>query len=566
MLNKALKILKNNIKRIVLILVIFIVVVILAFIGNKVLMDIRERNINDIDWLEKNVNIVSNDELGSDIKYVKTKSYVDIFKLNYQSVVDDKINELLSDNKYTFDNPLIIYNPYGTNTLSFNIYFNTDDYVSVSYKVLVDDSKISDYSNSFYNSEEYSTSHNYQVIGLIKNHVNYVEFTIRDKDGNEKSNVIEINVPDTSSNVDLTLDVKDGDSNTELENGLYAVLGHDKSFDSNVYLYDNNGILRGELPIKGYRVDRIEFIDDNLLYSYKKNGFVMVNRLGKIINEYDFSGYTMHHDYIYDESSNSLLILVNKTGEDTIEDKVISLNLDTKEVKEIIDMRDLLPEIYDTAVSPEGGNTYGGDELDWIHLNSLSLVNDNDIVLSSREISTIIYVEDVFDNPKIKYLIADESVFEGTSYVELLLDKDGDFVSQAGQHTITYIDNPDSDDTYYLAMYNNNFGSYRTRPDFDWSNYKGVGTYTEGDKSMYYLYEVNEKDNSYKLVKEIDLPYSSVVSSVQDVFNNYVTSSGMDHSFGEYDSNGVLIKQFNYTSKKYSYRVFKYDFNGIWFN
>ena len=26
-------------------------------------MDIRERNINDIDWLEKNVNIVPNDEL-----------------------------------------------------------------------------------------------------------------------------------------------------------------------------------------------------------------------------------------------------------------------------------------------------------------------------------------------------------------------------------------------------------------------------------------------------------------------------------------------------------------------
>ena len=39
-------------------------------------------------------------------------------------------------------------------------------------------------------------------------------------------------------------------------------------------------------------------------------------------------------------------------------------------------MKDLLPDIYETAEMPESGeNTYGGTGLDWIHLNSLSIVN-----------------------------------------------------------------------------------------------------------------------------------------------------------------------------------------------
>ena len=71
---------------------------------------------------------------------------------------------------------------------------------------------------------------------------------------------------------------------------------------------------------------------------------------------------------------------------------------------------------------------------------------------------------------------------------------------------------------------------------------------------------------SYKgMFKEFDVAYSSIVSSIQDVKANHVTSSGKSNCFAEYDMEGNLIKQFNYTSKKYAYRVFKYDFKNIWF-
>ena len=118
----------------------------------------------------------------------------------------------------------------------------------------------------------------------------------------------------------------------------------------------------------------------------------------------------------------------------------------------------------------------------------------------------------------------------------------------------------------HLEMYNNNYGSSVTRESFPWDEYDGVGTFEDGDSSQYYKYLVDEKKGTYKLVKSFDVDYSSIVSSVQDVKDKHVTSSGRSNCYAEYDEDGVLIKKFNYTSKKYAYRVFKYDFDKIWFD
>ena len=73
-------------------------------------------------------------------------------------------------------------------------------------------------------------------------------------------------------------------------------------------------------------------------------------------------------------------------------------------------------------------------------------------------------------------------------------------------------------------------------------------------------------EKTYELVEKVALPYSSIVSSVEHVSNHYVTSSGMSHCFDEYDHDGKLIQEFQYTSKKYAYRIFKYNFRDIWFS
>ena len=84
-------------------------------------------------------------------------------------------------------------------------------------------------------------------------------------------------------------------------------------------------------------------------------------------------------------------------------------------------------------------------------------------------------------------------------------------------------------------MYNNNFASSRTRPDFNWDPFTGAGTYNKGTSSKYYKYLVNENDKTYTLVDSFDTDYSSIVSSVQNIGKNTITSSGKSNTFSEYD-------------------------------
>ena len=109
-------------------------------------------------------------------------------------------------------------------------------------------------------------------------------------------------------------------------------------------------------------------------------------------------------------------------------------------------------------------------------------------------------------------------------------------------------------------MYNNNYASSATRPTFDWSMYEGTGSYENGTNSYYYQYLIDEDEKTYRLVKSFAVPYSSIVSNVEllDTSSNIVVSSGMDHSFGEYDTDGNLIREFHYTAEQFAYRVFKY--------
>ena len=62
-----------------------------------------------------------------------------------------------------------------------------------------------------------------------------------------------------------------------------------------------------------------------------------------------------------------------------------------------------------------GKNTYGGTELDWLHLNSLDLINDGELIVSSREESSLVKVSNIYKKPKIKYIIHSGSLYKKTS-------------------------------------------------------------------------------------------------------------------------------------------------------
>lgn len=559
------------IRGILILLVLVLIGLLIYFVGKNIYTNKMKKNVKDKEWVYDNTLITHNNSYGEDIFSISKHKMIDVYNMNYQDAVDKRINEIVDDS-YTLAYPLVIYNPYGTNNLGVNVYFETEEEMEISYIISVGDEKIPNYSNTLNNdvSGNYTKEHAYQIIGLVPGYKNVIDLVGKTKDGKEVTSTIFFDATKIKVNSDVLVKTVEGRSTEDMEDGLFVLFGLDKAFNANNYIYDNNGVLRADLVIEDYRSDRIEFIDGKLYYSYNNDGIGVINRLGRIEKEYLLDGYEMHHDYVYDKENNKFLILVNSDKEKnkTIEDLIISLDLETGEIKEVVDMKDLMPDIYKEAKMPESGvNTYGGSGLDWIHLNSLSIVDNGEIVVSGRELSSIISIKNIYSDPEIKYIITDEDVFEDTKYEDLVFEQKGEFVPQAGQHTITYVsDSSLGKGKYYLELYNNNYASSVTRESFPWDNYQGVGDFTDGYASQYYKYLVDENKGTYKLVKEFDVAYSSIVSSIQDVGDNHVTSSGRSNCYAEYDNNGVLIKQFNYTSQKYAYRVFKYNFDKIWFD
>ena len=521
----------------------------------------NKTNLKDRIWLNQHVSIEDSMN-GEDISEINNAKAVSFWNLDYQQTVTNKINKEVKNGDYTIENPLLVINPYGSNTCSVNVYFKAEEGATLEYEVSTSD--YGTFKATAYTGED-GTLYQAQLLGFMPEEENTLTLTLT-KDGNTiGTSTHTITMSAAASTLTKKLEYTDGESTQALENGLYVSFGHSKSFDANIYLYDNEGILRGELPVREYRSDRILFVDDCILYSYGFNKIAKVNHLGQIVETYKFSNeYEFHHDFIYDEGKERLLMLASKPSDGTIEDLILELDLKTGETIELVDMKDLMPETYENAIKPEGK-----EQLDWIHINALQLTDDGDILLSSRETSTIVCITDVDTEPKLNYLISDASMWEGTAYEDYVFTKEGDFTAQAGQHSITFMNEESAelpDGQYYMYMFNNNFAWSATRPEITWENYEGVGTFANpAEHSQYYQYLVDTNNKTFTLVKEFDVPYSAFVSSAELLNGNYIIASGSTSQYGEYDNDGTLIRHFEYKDNKYVYRVFKYGFENFYF-
>lgn len=494
----------------------------------------------------------------------KQKKIYEKIKKTYNAEEQQKIADELEKKKesqeYTLSNMLIEYNPFGTNTQSLYVYFETDSAVKVSYTIHVKEDDIADFSRNVYQDEEYQKEHEFQVIGLIPDTENTITFYITNEDGSTdtKEIVYEMGSLYGEEAVQLDTDVKQ--SADKLEDGLYVVLGNDSPSMDFMYYYDNNGVLRGEVPLLGYRSHRLIFDENSMYYSISEKKMAQVNRLGQVTKVYDLGNYKLHHDYVFDENGN-MLILATDTTQDSVEDIVLKLDVNSGEVTEVLDLGNLFGEYKKTCVKNSS------DELDWMHINTIQYIGNGSVLLSSRETSTIIKVDNIYDGPVVSYMIGEKDFWKDTSYVSLLLNKKGDFTIQGGQYTITYeTDESLSDGQYYLYMFDNNIGISETRPDYDWSSIGlKVSSAVDGKNSKYYKYLVDENEGTFELVDSFKVPYSGYVSSAQETGDNVLVDSGLKGTFTEYDVDHKAIVTYKMDYEKFIYRVFKYKFDGFYF-
>lgn len=519
-------------------LLLAVIIIILFVIGKE------HKQESDKDELDEKVSRISN-----------------VYTEEYQKQVKERLDKAKTGGDYTEEEMLIEQDPFGTNSLSLYVYFQTETPAQVSYCVSVEDEEISDFSAMPSSEDTAAAEHEFQVIGLVPGETNTVTFTVTYEDGSQKEfKHIEKNVS-ISGEEEIQLKTEDLVENAEIQlsDGLYVILGNDSDEMDYMYYYDNDGTLRGEVPLIGYRSHRLLFQDDLMYYSISEEKIAAVDGLGMVQKVYDLGSYELHHDYGFDSDGN-LLILATDTESNTVEDQVIRLDTQTGEITGVLDLRDLFRNYMDAYVDTDA------EELDWIHINTLQYLGDETLILSSRETSAIIRISGAFSEPEIEYMIGEKSFWEGTGYEEYLLNKDensGAFPDTGGQHSVTYVQ-PDgfSDGQYYLYMFNNNFGTSDSR-EFDWSVINGIADSVDDDGTSYfYKYLIDENEGTYQLVQQFDVPFSAYVSSAQEYENNIIIDSGMAGIFGEYDSQGNLLREYEMKlAKNYIYRVYKYDFS-----
>lgn len=484
----------------------------------------------------------------------------DLYDEDTQEQTDEEIEALKGKNAYTVEAPLLIADPYGTNTTGVYLYFESEQPASVSYEISTADDRYGSFSRTL--SETPCLDHEYQLLGMVPEQENEVTVQISYEDGTADTLHFTYEAPALRGNGETILEQEEGESEAALTDGLYAILGNDNDSGQQQYLYyyDNDGVVRAEIPLGEYRCDRIVLEDDLMYISVEEDKIAALDALGQVVRLYDTGEYSMHHDFISDGEGN-LLILASRGGAQTVEDQIIALDLDSGEIIAQLDMGEML-SAYRAQTSADD------TDWDWLHLNAIQ-EKDGDILVSSRETSTIICIDDFMDDPHIDYMIADERIWADSGYEDLLLTQSEEFKPQYGQHSLTcLVDDEPDDGQYEMILFDNNLGISTSNTDIPWSTFEGLSTSgsDENGTSHYYKYLVDEEAGTYTLLESIDLPYSAYVSSVQLLDDHVITDSGMQGVFQEYDADGKLIRSFTVDAENYVYRVYKYTFEGFYFS
>ena len=320
---------------------------------------------------------------------------------------------------------------------------------------------------------------------------------------------------------------------TQLSDGLFAVFGLDDNGrkEKHILFYDNYGILRAELPLVkggGAAETNIAQIDDKLFYAVDSNRFAVIDRFGKVEKFIPLEGgaYALG-DMDLNTGIRKAVTLSRRNGNDGI----FSVDILEGKSKEIVNFNKLFSAYYKK----------GGSKLKF---TSVQFINDNDLIVSEKNTSSIVRINNVFRNPKIKGVISGTNDLK-SAYGDAFYSKDGDFVSQKKQST-AYVDKSEKlgKKQYHLIVFDNNSG---------------------GLNSFSYKYLVDGEKMTYSLENSVELPYSAENGSASLNQGYLIAASTGSGSFEEYNPDGYKLASYSFKNKKKAYRVYKHSMKGSWF-
>ena len=511
-------------------------------------MDIMIRNLNASMNLENPVYITEKDDSANELETDIPRETTHIAS-SYE--IDQQLQAEL-ENGYSWEEPMVIQNPYQVSPLTAVIIFDTKEECAVRFTVK-GKTEAADISGEV----EAAVSHRIPVIGLYPAMENTVVLELLDKSGKvTDSQEITITTDELPDKLDDA--VKPVKTSGESAFELTMVYGQRTTFP---FAYDCMGDIRWY--ISGEFTSGIYMLSNNRMIVASNEAFMPSQDKPQTTNLYemDYLGraYTMyyvaggnHHEVIEKEPDGNLLVLTSSL-EGHIEDKIQEIDRQTGEVVNELIMEDIFSGKYE-------------DRVDWTHLNTVSYQPETDtVLLSVRNLESVIKVN--WTTKEIQWILCDPRFWEGTDYEKYVLKADGDFIYQFQQHTAYQIDTDlDGDDqTIEITMFDNHFL---------WRRKKDIDYYDKTEESYLLVYSVNEAEGTVKQIKKIPTVWSKITSAaIYEADSNHFFGmcghvanaengwKGMTYEF-DYDTEKVLNQ---YCLKKTFYRAeeMRIDYNDL---
>jgi len=242
-----------------------------------------------------------------------------IYTEEFQNSVRAKIDDLIEKNTYTEDNPLVIYNPFLTNSQSLYVYFETEEAYAVSYSVHTTEADYEDF-GAFTVPHRPDTSkvHEFQIIGVIPEQTNMITIRMMDINGVVKirrfyfynnntvaAGTIELETEQgmvEQENKDKTVSLVPASEESVAE-GMFVVFPARNEVAPYLRVYDNDGVQRCEIPLEEYGTRRLLVFEDLMFYKVSEEKLVGINRLGQMVKLFTSEEYSFGDDYCFDKNN-----------------------------------------------------------------------------------------------------------------------------------------------------------------------------------------------------------------------------------------------------------------------
>lgn len=388
--------------------------------------------------------------------------------------IDEMLQEELEKGEYSFEEPLVILNPYQNSPLTAVAVFSTreESQIQVTVKGKTQENDITD-------TIDATKQHIVPIVGLYAEMENNVILEELDKDGDAvRSTTLKIQ---TDSLPDVFIDaVKMEKKTTESSVKLMVVTGGANPY---IYGFDSSGDIRWALlytkgaNFGGYPLSNGHFLieSENTLMANagepRSTQYHEVDYLGRVYQDYFFTSGA-HHEIKEKEPDGNLLVL-SDSGDGYLKDLLQEYDRKTGKIVKELNLRSLFKE---------SGYV---NKPDWAHTNTLSYDKATDsIIVNPRNLHSAVKIN--WSTDEIEWILGNPKLWEGTGLEDKVLQPEGDIHWHYQPHTVYQLEEDIDNDlnTIHVMLFDNHNDKNRKVEGFEHTGNSYVKLYTIDPEKM----------------------------------------------------------------------------------